>query len=132
MELTNKKTHEIISFIKEHGPLYENINEEEWEKIIELHQKYGTFMVLYDSSLNKNIIAIARWNLLTESMAHVLDVVIHSKFRKLTILKNLVALAVNGDPNIKEIIFSREKYPEKKGIKYSVKRFLKRRNCHGK
>jgi hypothetical protein len=81
--------------------------------VINKHLEYGTIMVI--RSQTDGIVAVARWNRTEEDTIHILDLVVHKKYRKYMMLKYLIALGKSKMPNLKYIIYKREmKYPNRK------------------
>ena len=123
----NSVIDEIIDFIIREGDgRYSNINRDAMEEAITKHLEYGTCMIIRNSY--RDICCVARWNWLSDTTAYILDLVIDRDYRSYKMVKYLIALGLNKNPNLKYICFKREgKYPYRDMVYYNIDKLLKRR-----
>jgi len=72
--------------------------------LLEGHERWNTLTVLKDL---KGIYGLARWNVETIELAHVIDVAIRKDKRRTKVLKQLIKLGINKFPAVKYIRFER-------------------------
>ena len=121
---------EILNFVLKYSHYSKNLRAE-IRKTIELHLSYRTCMIIRDSQ--ERIVAIVRWNFLSPITVLVLDIVIHPDYKRKNMLRRMLLLGIQRNPQVKWLCFTRgTKYPERKLRYYSVEEFLGTRKHKGK
>jgi len=112
----------IVKFVKKYAPQYQD--EEAIRRVIEQHLKYRTCIVIWDKD---EVIAVCRWNVWGISTAHILDLIIHPKYRRKRLITRMLIMGLKMYPQVKFISFERlMKYPDREQRVYSIKQFLRR------
>lgn len=116
----------LVDFVVDYFPAYRN-HRDGIGRLIALHMKYGTFDYI---SENGEIIACVRWNIEDNGKtAHILDLVIHPKYRGSVLLpKRLIARNWIRFPWVRQLRFGRgQKYSERPTKVYDLFKLMKRR-----
>lgn len=112
---------EILAFVKANYRSF--YKEADLKKAIIGHLKFGTYIVLKDSS---GIAAVCRWNV-RGPVAEVLDLIIRKDASRKGLIKYVTAMGWKKFPYLKWIAFEREmKYPGRPLKYYPIKRFVGR------
>lgn len=98
---------EVADFLIDHGEgLYKDTERNYIEEYISRHILYGTIMIVRKQ---KKVIAVVRWNWITNSTAKILDLVIHPKFRHKAVLRDMLIQAKMSMPQLTTLCFHKKK-----------------------
>lgn len=123
--ITQNECNEIADFILENSDgLYGMDAHVQISSYAYVHSIYGTLMIV---RLRGEIVAVCRWNWLTNSHAKILDLIIRPDYRNKQVAKDMILKAKMAMPQLKQISFQRKKYAMRaSGIE--VSRWLKEKS----
>lgn len=99
------KLTDVLSFLRENdNKLFSDTSDEKMLKLITDHLMYNTLTILKDE---KGISAFARWNIVSNELAEVLDVVIRKDRYFSKLLIKLCKISSKRYPHIKFLRFGR-------------------------
>lgn len=114
--------YDIIKFIKNRLPVYNNYSDDEIQATIDEHKKYGTWDEMRDG---EKIIALIRYNI-DGPCAEILDIAIEDGYDSSHIMRRFCLRGWERFPYVKYYSYHRiYKYPLRKLVICSIKRLLK-------
>ena len=104
---------EIIEFVLDNSDgEYAKLPAEDFIEAIHKHIEYGTYLQVKDK---KGLVAVARWNWVSQDEVKVLDCVVRRDRRSPRMIKYLVMLGLKNNPSAKYMTYDRHfKYPYRK------------------
>lgn len=110
---------EIIEFVLSNtNGQYARLPAEDFIDAIEKHEEYGTLATVRD---DKGVVAIARWNWISDDEVKCLDCVVRKDMRGLKIIKYIINLVHEKNRGIKYFSYDRLfKYPYSKTRRFKI------------
>jgi len=127
MHSTTINLDEIAEFVVNNGDgLYSRLDWEVIKEYAQQHIDYKTILIIRDE---KGIVAVCRWNMISNDTAHIIDLVIRKGHPHKGLMRRMTIKGLKMYPNGKYLIFGRfKKYPNREMRKYLISDIIKRRN----
>lgn len=99
---------EVADFVLKYGNgLYHPMHREKIADMVSQHIGYGTIIVV---RRNFDIVAVVRWNFLSNDTIKVLDLIIRPDYRRKNVMKSILIQGIQAHPNVKRMVFHRKKH----------------------
>lgn len=79
-------------------------------KEFEKHLEYKTIMIVRG---DKRIIGAARWNIITDDSAEILDCCVHEAYRQMGVMRHMAKVALEQRPLIKWLYYDNKDYSKR-------------------
>lgn len=113
---------EIVDFVLRYAPYYGEFNREEIEAHCRQHLIYGTLATL---RFKGKLIAMARWNWVSQDTMEILDVVVHPAHRGVRTLRAFALKVKQAIPHWNHFVYHRAKYPTRQDYGFNLMDWLK-------
>lgn len=128
MIISKEECNDIADFvIKNSDGLYTNDDHKHIATYAYVHAIYGTLLVV---KVKKAIVAVCRWNWISNNEAKVLDLIIRPDYRNKQVARDMLLKAKMAMPGLERISFQRKKYAMRNSG-FPISRWLKEKQYVG-